>query len=77
MIGRTLQVLYEDIDYERGMFVGRSEFDAPEIDTKVYFSVEKNGNGKKSACNQHFIGNRIEKFAEIGHQILFTCNMSV
>ncbi len=40
MIGRTLQVLYEDIDYERGMFVGRSEFDAPEIDTKVYFSAD-------------------------------------
>jgi ribosomal protein S12 methylthiotransferase len=37
-IGKTLEVVYEDIDYERGLFVGRTEQNAPDIDTLVYFS---------------------------------------
>lgn len=36
-VGRTLEVMYEDIDYRRGMFVGRTEADAPEVDGLVYF----------------------------------------
>lgn len=39
-IGRILQVIYEDIDYEKGLFVGRSQYDAPDIDTKVYFTAD-------------------------------------
>lgn len=40
LLGKTLTVLYEDIDYEKSMFVGRSEYDAPDIDTKVYFTAD-------------------------------------
>ena len=37
-IGRELEVIYEGIDYDKQVFVGRSKSDAPEIDTKVYFT---------------------------------------
>ncbi|MDR0854776.1 MAG: 30S ribosomal protein S12 methylthiotransferase RimO [Christensenellaceae bacterium] len=37
-LGQTLPVIYEDIDYKRNLFVGRTEFNAPNIDTLVYFS---------------------------------------
>lgn len=36
-VGKTLRVLYEDIDYERELFKGRTEGQAPEIDGAVYF----------------------------------------
>ena len=36
-VGGTLQVLCDGIDYERGCFVGRAYFQAPDIDGKVYF----------------------------------------
>ena len=39
-IGQVVEVIYEDIDYDKQMFVGRSKFDAPEIDTKVYFKAK-------------------------------------
>lgn len=35
-IGKTMKVLYEGIDYDRGLFIARSEFDAPDIDTNIY-----------------------------------------
>lgn len=38
-IGRTLEVLCEGYDGERGLYFGRSYMDAPDIDTKVYFSA--------------------------------------
>ena len=38
--GREIDVIYEGIDYDRQMFVGRSKSDAPEIDTKVYFTSD-------------------------------------
>lgn len=38
LIGKELNVLYEDIDFNKNMFVGRAEFDAPEIDGNIYFS---------------------------------------
>ena len=38
--GRELDVIYEGIDYDRQMFVGRSKSDAPEIDTRVYFTSD-------------------------------------
>ncbi|MDE7395738.1 MAG: 30S ribosomal protein S12 methylthiotransferase RimO [Clostridiales bacterium] len=40
LIGKTLTVLYEDVDYKRKMFVGRTQYDAPEIDTKVFFTAD-------------------------------------
>lgn len=40
MLGKTLEVIYEDIDYDRNMFAGRTEYDAPDIDTKVFFTAD-------------------------------------
>ncbi|MFW5779843.1 MAG: 30S ribosomal protein S12 methylthiotransferase RimO [Bacillota bacterium] len=37
-IGKTLEVIYEGIDYDKQMFWGRTEHQAPEIDTLVYFT---------------------------------------
>lgn len=36
----VVDVLYEGIDYDMQIFYGRSMFDAPEIDTKVYFVAD-------------------------------------
>lgn len=38
LVGKTIDVIYEDIDYDRNMFVGRTQFDAPQIDSVVYFT---------------------------------------
>lgn len=40
LVGQTLKVIYENIDYDRNMFVGRTEWDAPEIDGLVYFTAD-------------------------------------
>lgn len=40
-IGKELEVVYDDIDYENGRFIGRSYISAPEIDSLVYFTSEK------------------------------------
>ena len=40
MIGKVLDVVYEDVDYDRGLFCGRTQYDAPDIDKVVYFSGE-------------------------------------
>ncbi|MCL2598830.1 MAG: 30S ribosomal protein S12 methylthiotransferase RimO [Firmicutes bacterium] len=37
MIGKTIPVLYEDIDYQRSLFVGRTQGQAPDIDPVVKF----------------------------------------
>lgn len=39
--GKTLEVIYEGIDYDKMLFYGRNEHNAPDIDTKVYFSARK------------------------------------
>ncbi|MBR2988633.1 MAG: 30S ribosomal protein S12 methylthiotransferase RimO [Clostridia bacterium] len=39
-IGKTVEIVYEDIDYDRGLFVGRTQYDAPEIDRKVFFKAK-------------------------------------
>lgn len=38
-IGKTLEVVCDGIDYEKGCFVGRAYFNAPDIDGKVYFNA--------------------------------------
>jgi len=38
-LDREIEVIYEGIDYDKQMFVGRSKSDAPEIDAKVYFTA--------------------------------------
>lgn len=40
LLGQTVDVIYEGIDYEKNLFFGRTEYCAPEIDTKVFFSAE-------------------------------------
>ncbi len=37
IVGKIVEVVYEDVDYERGMFKGRTQYNAPEIDKNVYF----------------------------------------
>lgn len=39
-VGSELEVIYEGIDYGKQLFYGRSEFQAPEIDTLVYFKSD-------------------------------------
>ncbi len=39
-IGKTVEVLCEDYDAAAGTYYGRSAADAPDIDTKVYFSAD-------------------------------------
>lgn len=36
-VGREIEVICDGIDYEKGCFVGRAYFSAPDIDGKVYF----------------------------------------
>lgn len=38
--GKTIEVLYEGIDYAKQSFFGRSEHNAPEVDTKIYFTAD-------------------------------------
>ena len=41
LIGKTISVLFDEIDYDKQMFVGRAEFQAPDIDNLVYFTADK------------------------------------
>lgn len=38
--GKIIDVIFDEIDYERELFVGRAYFSAPEIDGKVYFTSD-------------------------------------
>lgn len=40
LIGKTLPVAYEDIDYDNNRFIGRSYISAPDIDSLVYFTSD-------------------------------------
>ena len=46
-VGKTVRVLCEGIDYERGQFFGRPYFFAPEIDGKVYFNANEAAEGEE------------------------------
>jgi len=39
-IGKTLRVLCDGIDYGKNLFAGRTEYNAPEVDGKVYFKAK-------------------------------------
>lgn len=39
LVGKTLTVLIDSFDYEREQFVGRTAFDAPDIDCNVYVTA--------------------------------------
>ena len=36
-VGSTIEVVYEGIDYEKELFYGRSQYEAPEVDNLIYF----------------------------------------
>jgi ribosomal protein S12 methylthiotransferase len=40
LVGKTLRVLYEGIDYKKGLFYGRTQYHAPEVDGKIYFKAD-------------------------------------
>ncbi len=46
-VGKTVEVLCDGIDYERGCFIGRTYFQAPEIDGAVYFTADFAEMGKR------------------------------
>ena len=41
LLGKTIKVLFDEIDYDKQMFLGRAEFQAPDIDNVVYFTADK------------------------------------
>lgn len=41
LVGKSLRVIYEDVDFDKNLFVGRAEFQAPDVDGAVY--IEGNG----------------------------------
>ena len=40
-VGKTIEVCYEGIDYEKQLFFGRSQYQTPEADTLVFFKSKK------------------------------------
>lgn len=46
-VGKDVEVLCDGIDYEKGCFVGRAYFNAPDIDGKVYFHAAEAVQGKR------------------------------
>lgn len=41
MIGSKIKVIYDDIDYDRQKFVGRSQTQAPDIDNVTLFESDE------------------------------------
>ena len=46
-VGKQIEVVCDGIDYEKGCFVGRAYFSAPDIDGKVYFYAGEAMQGKR------------------------------
>lgn len=38
LVGKKLRVLYEDVDFDKNLFVGRAEFQTPDVDGLTYFT---------------------------------------
>ncbi len=47
LIGKQIEVLCDGIDYDKGCFIGRGYFNAPDIDGKVYFNAAEAMQGKR------------------------------
>lgn len=67
--GKTLKVLCDGIDYERGCFVGRAYFNAPDIDGKVYFNAAEAVQGEYynvliTDCESYDLFGKTEDFDE-------------
>ncbi|MCM1545624.1 MAG: 30S ribosomal protein S12 methylthiotransferase RimO [Clostridiales bacterium] len=66
-IGKTVKALCDGIDYEKGCFVGRAYFSAPEIDGKIYFNAERAVQGeyydvKILSCDSYDLYGKTEDF---------------
>ncbi len=48
-IGKTIEVLCDGIDYEKGCFIGRAYWNAPDIDGKIYFYASEAMQGERYA----------------------------
>ncbi len=46
-VGKCIEVVCDGIDYEKGCFVGRAYFNAPDIDGKVYFNASEATQGER------------------------------
>lgn len=40
IVGKVINVVYEDVDYDKNLFVARSEFQAPDVDGRVYLTAQ-------------------------------------
>lgn len=40
LLGKTVEVICDGIEEEKGSFVGRTEYQTPEVDTKIYFAAD-------------------------------------
>ena len=66
-VGKTVKVLCDGIDYDKGCFVGRAYFSAPEIDGKVYFNAANAVQGeyydvKILSCDSYDMYGKTEDF---------------
>ena len=46
-VGKKIEVVCDGIDYDKGCFVGRAYFNAPDIDGKVYFNATEAMQGER------------------------------
>lgn len=46
LVGQTIDVIYEDADFDKNLFVGRADFQSPDIDGRVYFKARRVDVGK-------------------------------
>lgn len=46
-IGKEIEVVCDGIDYEKSCFIGRADFNAPDIDGKVYFNALNANQGER------------------------------
>ncbi len=66
-VGKTIKVLCDGIDYDKGCFVGRAYFSAPEIDGKIYFNAANAAQGehydvKILSCDSYDMYGKTEDF---------------
>lgn len=67
MIGKTIRVVCDAIDYDKGCFAGRAYFSAPDIDGKVFFNAYNAVQGEYyevviTDCDEYDLFGRTEDF---------------
>ena len=66
-VGKAVKVLCDGIDYDKGCFIGRAYFSAPEIDGKIYFNAANAAQGeyydvKILSCDSYDMYGKTEDF---------------